>query len=88
MIRIEENISLKPYHTFGMNVNTRYFAEYETVEDLIREDEDKLAFLYDYKQVIINYAKVLQQSLPAFLNEKFKLLLQRVNASNIPNSKW
>lgn len=34
MIRIEENISLKPYHTFGMNVNTRYFAEYETVEDL------------------------------------------------------
>lgn len=63
-------------------------TNYETVEDLIREDEDKLAFLYDYKQVIINYAKVLQQSLPAFLNEKFKLLLQRVNASNIPNSKW
>lgn len=63
-------------------------TNYETVEDLIREDEDKLAFLYDYKHVIINYTKVLQQSLPAFLNEKFKLLLQRVYASNIPNPKW
>lgn len=34
MINIRENISLKPYHTFGMNVTTRYFAEYNTVEDL------------------------------------------------------
>ena len=34
MINIKENISLKPYHTFGMDVTTRYFAEYDTVEDL------------------------------------------------------
>lgn len=34
MINIRENISLKPYHTFGMDVTTRYFAEYNTVEDL------------------------------------------------------
>lgn len=62
--------------------------DYETVGDLINEKEENLSFLFDYNQVIINYMKVLQQSLPAFLNEKFKLLLQRVNASNIPNSKW
>lgn len=34
MINIRENISLKPYHTFGMDVTTRYFAEYDSVEDL------------------------------------------------------
>lgn len=34
MINIKENISLKPYHTFGMDVSTRYFVEYDTVEDL------------------------------------------------------
>ena len=34
MINIRENISLKPYHTFGMEVATRYFAEYDSVEDL------------------------------------------------------
>lgn len=63
-------------------------VKYDTVEDLINEKEENLAFLIDYNQVITNYVKVLQQSLPAFLNEKFKLLLQRVNASNVPNSKW
>ncbi len=34
MINIRENISLKPYHTFGMDVRVRYFAEYDSVEDL------------------------------------------------------
>ncbi len=34
MITIKENISLKPYHTFGMDISTRYFVEYDTVEDL------------------------------------------------------
>ena len=63
-------------------------TQYDTIDDLIKEKEENLAFLYDYNEVIINYVKVLQQSLPAFLNEKFKLLLQRVNASNVPNSRW
>lgn len=34
MFEIKENISLKPYHTFHMDVNTRYFAEYDTLADL------------------------------------------------------
>jgi UDP-N-acetylmuramate dehydrogenase len=36
MINISENISLKPYHTFGMDITTRYFIEYDSVEDLQR----------------------------------------------------
>lgn len=34
MIEIRENISLKPYHTFHMDVYARYFAEYDTLADL------------------------------------------------------
>lgn len=34
MIDIRENISLKPYHTFRMNVIARYFAEYDTLSEL------------------------------------------------------
>lgn len=34
MIDIRENISLKPYHTFRMDVYARYFVEYDTVRDL------------------------------------------------------
>ncbi|MBR5532802.1 MAG: UDP-N-acetylmuramate dehydrogenase [Bacteroidales bacterium] len=34
MINIKENISLKPYHTFGMDINTRYLVEYDSVEEL------------------------------------------------------
>ncbi len=33
-MRIEENISLKPYNTFGIAANARYFAEYNDVEEL------------------------------------------------------
>ena len=31
---IQENISLKPYNTFGVDVSARYFAEVNSVEDL------------------------------------------------------
>ena len=32
---IQENISLKPYNTFGVDVSARYFAEVNSVEELI-----------------------------------------------------
>ena len=32
---IQENISLKPYNTFGVDVSARYFAEVSSVEELI-----------------------------------------------------
>ena len=35
-MNIQENISLKPYNTFGIDVKARYLAEYETVEELKR----------------------------------------------------
>jgi len=34
-MKIEENISLKDYHTFGVEVKTRYFAEYADKNELV-----------------------------------------------------
>ena len=33
-MNIQENISLKPYNTFGIDVKTKYFAEYNSVKEL------------------------------------------------------
>ena len=35
MFEIKENISLKKYNTFGIDVKTRYFAQYSSVIGLI-----------------------------------------------------
>ncbi len=34
-MQIRENISLKPYHTFGINVSAKYFASFTSIEQLI-----------------------------------------------------
>ncbi|HPS10562.1 MAG TPA: UDP-N-acetylenolpyruvoylglucosamine reductase, partial [Paludibacteraceae bacterium] len=31
---IQQNLSLKSYNTFGIDVNTRYFAEYSSIGEL------------------------------------------------------
>src|SRR6476660_2062987 len=33
-MQIRENISLQPYNTFGIEANARYFAPFETVDEL------------------------------------------------------
>lgn len=33
---MQENISLKPYNTFGVDVSARYFAEVKTLEELLK----------------------------------------------------
>jgi UDP-N-acetylmuramate dehydrogenase len=33
---LQENFSLKPYNTFGIDVKTRYFATFENVEELLQ----------------------------------------------------
>lgn len=33
-MQIRENISLRPYHTFGIDVNARYFTSFASVEEL------------------------------------------------------
>lgn len=33
-MRIQENISLKPYNTFGLNAHAKYFVEVESIQDL------------------------------------------------------
>ncbi len=34
-MNIKENVSLRPYNTFGINATARYFAEYSNVEQLL-----------------------------------------------------
>lgn len=70
-MKIEQNISLKKYHTFGINVFTKYFAEYENSEELVRflqsdiykqnkslqiGSGSNLLFLQDYDGIILHSA--------------------------------
>lgn len=69
MIDIRENISLKPYHTFHIDVSARYFVEYDTVDELkqflssplLKENKylhigagSNLLFTSDFEGVIIH----------------------------------
>ncbi|MBR5012571.1 MAG: hypothetical protein IKY15_01385, partial [Clostridia bacterium] len=83
----KDNRRAKIKYILPFEVST-VLSNYDTLEDLIKEDEDKLTFLYDYYQDILNCIVHMQQSIPALLSKKFEHLLQRVNASNKPNSKW
>ena len=31
---VQENISLKPYNTFGIDATAKYFASFQTIDDL------------------------------------------------------
>ena len=68
-MNIQQNISLKPYNTFGMDVKARYMAEYETVEelktlfqtDILKKNNflhigggSNLLFLNDFEGVILH----------------------------------
>jgi len=43
-MRIEQNYSLLKYNTFGLNIKTKYFAEYESEEDLRKLLRDEFFF--------------------------------------------
>lgn len=75
---------LLPYEVVHTFIKENIF----TIKDICSMDYLKFTQLYQYKQIIINHINFLQQSLPAYINEKFKLLLQRVNDSNVPNSLY
>lgn len=67
-MNIKENISLLPYNTFGIDVNTDYFIEYDSVEelqeilksDIVKQNRilaigggSNLLFLSDFKGVLL-----------------------------------
>ena len=35
MVSIQENVSLKPYNTFGIDVRAKYFCEVKSTEDFV-----------------------------------------------------
>ena len=82
--RVAKNKYILPFEIvpFFSQQNINYLS------DLINIEPSKLAPLENHKELICNFMRVLRQSIPAYINEKFKLLLQRVNASNVPNSMW
>jgi UDP-N-acetylmuramate dehydrogenase len=68
-MQIKENVSLLPYNTFGINVNAKYFAEYQSVEelykllqsDLLKSNKishigrgSNLLFTADYEGIIVH----------------------------------
>lgn len=44
---IEQNISLRPYNTFGINVNARFFSRFDSIESLREIMADPIATKYD-----------------------------------------
>src|SRR5580692_10535447 len=45
MISISEKVSLKPFHTFGLEVETRYFTTIHSIQDL----EEAIQFVKNKK---------------------------------------
>ncbi len=48
-MQFQQNISLKEFNTFGINVNARYFSKFSDVNEL----EDKLSFEPHHKKLIL-----------------------------------
>ena len=58
------------------------------VSDLNSISNKTVIACYDYRDIILNTLKKLNRSIPEYLNEKFKYLLQMVNKDYRPNSLW
>lgn len=53
-MNFQENISLKPYNTFGVEANAKYFAEVNSVEELVTLLEEVKTFNHDNTQSLTN----------------------------------
>lgn len=58
------------------------------VSNLNKLTKESTVELYQYRDIVLNTIKRLQISLPSYLNERFKYLVQMVNKDYIPNSLW
>ncbi len=58
------------------------------VEDLVKINKRTAVECYPQKEALINIVKRLQISLPDYLNERFKHVVQMVNKDYKPNSNW
>ena len=95
----ESNKLFELIHQDNLNSNIKYIFPFDMapligtlgitkLSELKTIGNEKIKSLYQYKDTFINLLKILQRSLPHYLNERFKLILQRVNVSNVPNSLW
>jgi UDP-N-acetylmuramate dehydrogenase len=74
-MKIKENISLKPFNTFGIDVRARYFAEIKSNEDIIRA----LAFAKNIKKKIL----ILGGGSNVLFTEDLDALVLKINISGI-----
>jgi UDP-N-acetylmuramate dehydrogenase len=51
-MQIRENISLKPYNTFGIDAKAQYFAEFRNVDELVELLEDKTVSAHQHKLIL------------------------------------
>ena len=84
-----DNLPAKLQYLFPYNVY-QILQKYNisTVSDLNKLTKEATIELYQYKDMVINTIKRLQISLPSYLNERFKYLVQMVNKDYIPSSLW
>ena len=72
---VEENISLKPFNTFSIDAKAKYFAAFETV--------DELSELLNYKPQTINHKLVLGSGSNILFTEDFDGLVLKNELRNI-----
>ncbi len=85
----QDNRPAKTYYLFNSPVD-EILNKYKiyTINDLANITKGQAIDLYQYKDYIIKILKRLQQSLPAYLNEKFKHVIMMVNSDYKPYSQW
>ena len=74
-MKTKENISLRPYNTFGIDINARYFAEVKSKEDIL----EALAFAKKIKMKIL----VLGGGSNVLFTENLDALVLKINISGI-----
>ncbi len=85
----ESNLKAKSKYIFPFELVPFFNKEQiKYLKDIKNVNKNKFVELYPFRDIAINYTKVLKQSLTKYLNERFKFVLQRVNASYVPNSLW
>lgn len=84
-----DNLSARLQYLFPYNVyQILQKHNIHIVSDLNKLTKEATVELYQYRDIVLNSIKKLQISLPSYLNERFKYLIQMVNKDYIPNSLW
>ena len=78
MPTLQENISLKPYNTFGVEAKAKYFVEAKSENDLFEIFEKVTAEKYEFeKRLIVN--ELRKHGIYSVLTEPENLTMETIN---------